>query len=147
MSAMDRTTASQTCALSAAHTTGFSLGDYVMSDFSDHLGESFRKIRNAETKEEMLAQQEFAEARQYYHGSGIETRKRMKKNMQALVELNKRLGEDYMRVLKVRFSCEHYDDEGTPTISLGAEQSPKLWLEAIHLWDETENISSLRPLG
>ena len=118
-----------------------------MSDFSDQLGKSFRNIRNAETKEEVLAQQEFAEARQYYHGSGMETRKRMKENMQALVELDERLREDYMQVLKVKFSCEHYDDEGTPTISLGAEQSPRLWMDAMRLWDETEDLASLRPLG
>ncbi len=118
-----------------------------MSDFSDHLGESIRKMRNTETKVEMLAQQEFAEVRQYYHGSGIETRKQMKENMQALVELNERLGEDFMEVLKVRFRCQQNDDEGTPIICLGAEQSPKLWLEAMHLWDETENLSTLRPLG
>jgi hypothetical protein len=118
-----------------------------MSDFSESLGESFRKMRNAKAKEDMLAQQEFAEARQYYHGSGIETRRRMKENMQALVELNERLREDHMRVLKVRFLCEHYDEDATPAISLSAEQSPELWFEAMHLWDETENLSSLRPLG
>ena len=67
-----------------------------------------------------MAQQEFAEARQYYHDSGLETRKRMQANMQALVELDDRMRGDFMRVLKVRFCREHCDDEGTPTISLRA---------------------------
>jgi hypothetical protein len=111
----------------------------------DQKREIGKSVLDSESKRKIVANEEFAEVRQWYHSLPIEKRQRFKQDVQAFVEITERLRLNWHLFTKAGWSPEQYDDEGKLILSIFAEQEPKSWLEAIELWDETENLSLSPP--
>lgn len=98
-------------------------------------------FRDIDSRVEIVAQQEFAEIREWYYEMSADERQRFKQDFEALAKIQKRMEDMGVFVGKVDWSRSQHDDEGNEIYSVGAKQSPKKWLEAIKLWDELEQFA------
>jgi transcriptional regulator with XRE-family HTH domain len=96
-----------------------------------------RKLLALDVKMKHSFDQDFTGVGDWYHSHAPEDKQRLRQDMQALAELTERVEMTWRMFVNVRFSFEQGDEEGNVTYSIGAVGAPRVWLQAIDLWDET----------
>jgi hypothetical protein len=108
---------------------------------SDELRKNLQRMLKEQTEKQLRSHQELAFIRNDYYRLPNESRMKLKDDMLALKGIIERLQHVHMRIESkdVFYEIAGFDEKGNEIGMLSLGLSPELWLEAIRLWDETEN--------
>jgi hypothetical protein len=115
-----------------------------MSDFGKKLA---KELEKSKAKHDAPAQQEFAAVRKpAYFLLSPEEWKQLREGLLALDVIAERLPDKRFRIT-VEWADDILGNEGNCLGAIAAAQPPKRWLEQIELWERTEDLATLLPLG
>ena len=98
-----------------------------------------KKMRALDSRLKHVADEELADMRQWYYSLPIESRREFKEQARMLAEISDRFALDWGMFVKVHYSWEQYDEEGTLVADGGGgRRAPVEIHQAIDQWDETE---------